>query len=388
VYIAFAVADETAAVKEVIQEVFAAERTGNADTLSKYFLPDVTGFFLNGSLRTKGLFIQWTKNVYAAGYRPNLQVNDLDVMIYENTAVATGYLDGAITFPGREVQQVTLEGPWRLSLVLTKQKGKWLIAHYHYSVMIPTPRQPIAVHFPEAAVNGLYQPTGQGPFPAVVLLHGCSGVEEQQDIWAKLLQSWGYVALIVDSFGPRGVEETCTDFGFSVTSGQRALDAYAALRYLQSQPGVDPHRIGVMGWSHGGGPILGIVQERGLQTGLSLPNGGFKAAVAWYPYCYPVSSVTIPLLILNGEDDTMTPAAPCVEMAKSVHRQEAPIVVKLYPGATHAFDVPSFRGPGSEGRPVTFQGHTMIYNVQATEAAKADLKRFLDQYLKGVASAE
>lgn len=50
--------------------------------------------------------------------------------------------------------------------------------------------------------------------------------------------------------------------------------------------------------------------------------------------------------------------------------------------------MPSFHGPGSEGRPVTFQGHTMGYNAQATEAAKADLKRFLDQYLKGAASAE
>jgi dienelactone hydrolase len=58
----------------------------------------------------------------------------------------------------------------------------------------------------------LNKPQGQGPFPAVVILHGCSGIEGMKkylDIWAQRLASWGYVSLMVDSFGPRGESDIC-----------------------------------------------------------------------------------------------------------------------------------------------------------------------------------
>lgn len=220
-YIVLAAPDETAAVRAVVQEVFAAERSGKVDLLSKYFLPDFTGFFLNGALRSQGLFIRGLKIAYADGYRQDLNIQHLDVRVYNDTAVATGYLGGSFSFPGPPPQsatsqaesppRVTIAGPWRASFVLRKQGGAWKIAHFHYSSLAPMPRQALAVHFPEAAVNGIYRPAGQGPFPALVLLHGCSGVEEQQDLWAKILVEWGYTALIVDSLGPRGIEEICTN---------------------------------------------------------------------------------------------------------------------------------------------------------------------------------
>jgi dienelactone hydrolase/ketosteroid isomerase-like protein len=367
-------ADEAAAVRATIQKVFTAYRAGKVDTVSKYFLPDVSGFGLDGGLLGKGLSIQGFKTAYAAGYRSNLQVNHLDVTLYDNTALATGYLAGTISFPPVEaVQGVTLEGPWRASFVLRKRGVTWKIVHAHYSPMTSPPHQPIVVHFPEAMVNELYEPTGPGPFPAVVLLHGAAGVMEQQDQWAKTLKAWGYVALIVDSFGPRGVEEIRSDFS-RVTTAQRTLDAYAALRYLQGQPSVDPHRVGVMGWSHGGSTVLATVQEAGVQTALDLPQRGFKAAVAWYPYCPPQEVFEAPLLILIGEKDDTTPAARCLEMKASVRGLGAPVTLKVYPGASHVFDAD--------------QPYNRNYHAQAAEEAKAELKKFLDQHLKGPVSAE
>src|SRR5437867_11814092 len=41
----------------------------------------------------------------------------------------------------------------------------------------------------------LVRPTGQGPFPAVVQLHGCAGLEPQSRRWARWLAERGYVAL-------------------------------------------------------------------------------------------------------------------------------------------------------------------------------------------------
>ena len=50
----------------------------------------------------------------------------------------------------------------------------------------------------------LTKPDGDGPFPAVVLLHGCGGMQDRDYGWVGKLKSWGFVTLMVDSFGPRG----------------------------------------------------------------------------------------------------------------------------------------------------------------------------------------
>src|SRR5262245_21544070 len=97
-YIASA-ADDAAAVRATIQKVFTAYRAGDVDTVRKYFLSDVSGFGLDGGLLGRGLSIQGFKAAYAAGYRSNLRVNHLEVTLYDNTALATGYLAGTISFP-------------------------------------------------------------------------------------------------------------------------------------------------------------------------------------------------------------------------------------------------------------------------------------------------
>ena len=48
---------------------------------------------------------------------------------------------------------------------------------------------------------------GGGPFPAVVVLHGCIGITGHFTGIADRLSSWGYVALAVDSLGPRGLAD-------------------------------------------------------------------------------------------------------------------------------------------------------------------------------------
>ena len=53
----------------------------------------------------------------------------------------------------------------------------------------------------------LSKPGGDGPFPAVVLLHTCGGFNDWfKGCWPEYLNSLGYVTLAVDSFGPRDFE--------------------------------------------------------------------------------------------------------------------------------------------------------------------------------------
>src|SRR5262245_2394689 len=66
-----------------------------------------------------------------------------------------------------------------------------------------TPGAPLAID------ATLVRPAGDGPFPAVVQLHGCAGLESQSYRWARWFADRGYVALVVDSFGPRKVKGDC-----------------------------------------------------------------------------------------------------------------------------------------------------------------------------------
>ena len=55
----------------------------------------------------------------------------------------------------------------------------------------------------------LYLPPGNGPFPAVLVMHGCGGINDNHRSWAGRLVGWGYAAVIVDSFGPRNQRRVC-----------------------------------------------------------------------------------------------------------------------------------------------------------------------------------
>src|SRR5215469_2126106 len=68
-----------------------------------------------------------------------------------------------------------------------------------------------------------------GPYPTVIVLHGCGGISSHSTGIADRLGSGGYVALAVDSLSPRGITCSCR----SDLLGQ-AFDAYAALRYLMT----------------------------------------------------------------------------------------------------------------------------------------------------------
>jgi hypothetical protein len=95
-------------------------------------------------------------------------------------------------------------------------------------------------------------PEGEGPFPAVVLLHGCDSIQPFQEQWAKDLASWGYVALLVDSHGPRGIGDDCARW--PPTAGTRSDDAFGTLAYLRGLTFVDAARVGVVGWTRAAGP--------------------------------------------------------------------------------------------------------------------------------------
>jgi dienelactone hydrolase len=238
----------------------------------------------------------------------------------------------------------------------------------------------------------LFKPAGSGPFPAVVGMHGCGGLFNKQGqlvareaAWAEILTSRGYVVLFPDSFGPRNVVHACA-YGISDARpwAERSDDAYGALRYLQSQPFVIGERIGLIGWSHGGGTVAFAVDRSSKTRPATLPKGDFRAAVAFYPgWCSALGknwTTAIPFLLEIGASDDWTVAAPCVKRVKSAMNRGAPMRMMVYAGAFHDFDWPGMTLHITTPRPGKTV-HTGM-NPEARADAVARVPAFLDEYLK------
>ena len=220
----------------------------------------------------------------------------------------------------------------------------------------------------------LYRPSGAGPFPAMVHLHGCTGIVPPNFHWAEVLQAKGYVALIVDSFSPRHIRDACPPSGG--LSLRRAGDAIGALAYLRSLPYVEADHIGVMGWSSGGATTL-LVGRQEIIDKAHISGGGFRAAVAIYPLCeYMNKDIRIPLLLVLGSRDDSTPPQYCQDVAKEMQQEGRITLVQVF-GVYHGFDA-----PGSTTPHKTPQGITIAYDPVATQAAENVVETFLALHLR------
>ena len=233
--------------------------------------------------------------------------------------------------------------------------------------------------------------TAAGDRPAVVLLHGCSGIFDGQGrlggrltTYAALLNAEGWHVLVLDSLTPRGETELCTQRSGSrrVTQTQRRRDALGALEWLATQPGVDGQRLALLGWSNGGSTVLAATNRLHSEVarGLVLP----RAAVAFYPGCEAELArryaATAPTLMLVGQSDDWTPAQPCLDLAAI---NGSGLTAIVYPGAYHGFDgtavlrvrrdVPNGVQPG--------HGVTVGGDAAAREASRRELLAFLRREL-------
>jgi dienelactone hydrolase len=184
-------------------------------------------------------------------------------------------------------------------------------------------------------------PSGAGPFPAVILAHGCSGIGSVVTAWASALREWGYATFVIDSFRGRGLLEVCTD-AQALTGTERIPDAYGALRILATHPKVDARRVALMGFSHGGILTMGASTAWAKDTFAPPGRPAFRAFFPFYPYCntvYPERErISAPVRIHTGELDDWTPAGPCVRVVETLKTSGQDATITVYPGAHHGFD--------------------------------------------------
>jgi dienelactone hydrolase len=190
-----------------------------------------------------------------------------------------------------------------------------------------------------------------GPRPAVIALHGCNGMRAQNGAingtwrrYAGYFNAEGMHLLALDSFSARGLRSICEtpNARRTVTEEDRRADVFAALQWLAQQPGVDPSRLIVAGWSHGAQAVLSTVDAS--DPAVKAQPVQPRAAIAFYPGCTkfnraPNYALAVPLLVLSGAADDWTPAAPCVALQQRLAgKPGAPMDLEVYPDSHHGFD--------------------------------------------------
>lgn len=207
------------------------------------------------------------------------------------------------------------------------------------------------------------------PKPTIIFAHGCGGAHRPHvHFKSRLIASWGYNVVVVDSFSKRWAGDVCSDT-LSVTAAQRNADLQDAAEWIQQQPW-HKGKIGIIGYSHGGSAVLHAVGYRNSKN--------ISAAVAFYPGC---SSYVVmqdyrygymPVQIHSGTGDQWTPANRC---RKEIHgADDLPFELFTYNGAMHSFDMP---GPST-----VFQGHLLAYDPAATALAESRTREFFEKHIK------
>lgn len=184
----------------------------------------------------------------------------------------------------------------------------------------------------------LFEPSGPGPFPGVVEIHGIYGRARWDDETSEKLVKEGYVTLSVDLYG-RSARDY--DDGLHLRDQVRphvADDLRAAVAYLRTVQQVSTDRVGALGWCMGGGFVL--------QLALAEPT--LTAGVIYYgPVVVDdaqLKQVHARLIGFFGQEDLSIPVPAVKMMANSFQDMGNPMELHIYPDARHGFAEPETRG--------------------------------------------
>jgi dienelactone hydrolase len=195
---------------------------------------------------------------------------------------------------------------------------------------------------PRQVVTGvLTLPPGTEKVPAMVIAHGSGGVSDSREgRWTARLNEIGIAAFYFDSFGPRGIRDTVADQG-QLSPAANVADALFALKLLATHPRIDAQRIGIMGFSRGGGVSIDTALEPIRRAVIDGPLK-FAVHVPFYPPCntlYKAEAITgAPIRFMLGGADDYTPAYLCPRYVEWFRSKGAAADSIVYDGAQHGFD--------------------------------------------------
>ncbi len=216
------------------------------------------------------------------------------------------------------------------------------------------------------------RPRGAGPHPAVLVCHAFGGRGAFDEGKAKSLAELGYVGAAIDLYGvgKRGTDRASSQALMSVLIRDPALlrrrlaAAYHAVRTLD---GVDPDRMGAIGFCFGGTCAL-------LSGRMGLALRGVVSFHGLLKIGEPLDAkVRARLLVLHGQDDPMVPPADVAAFAEEMKRIGAEWQLHAYPGVMHAFTNPVANDPS----------FGTVYDADADRRSWIEMTRFFEEVFAG-----
>ena len=185
----------------------------------------------------------------------------------------------------------------------------------------------------------LTKPNNIDVFPIIIGVAGSAGWGEHHYGYLDRYLQAGIAVFSLHSFKSRNIMSTVGE-QVSVTIPMMIHDAFMALNTLSNDVQIDVNRVGLTGWSLGGGVTLfsawAPIQE------LISPNLKFAAHLPFYPPCMIMPEELrfndVPIHILAGELDDWVPAAACQEIVEAADIVGYEIGLTIYPNASHSFD--------------------------------------------------
>ena len=271
-------------------------------------------------------------------------------------------------------------------------------------LILPAETSAEVVTFPGAVAEGysavsevkgdleLPEAKAGGKLPVVLVLHGSAGIDGRGEFHGKALNATGIGTLEIFMFSRGNRPRAGRNENFT--------HMYGALKYLASRPEIDPGRIGVMGFSWGGGLSLTAASESITQ----LFTGGrvrFAAHAPFYPVCWSHLRMTSDpkasgydryktltdapvLMFAGGEDDYDEPDTCQKFIASLAETARRHVALKYYPKATHGWDIQDRARVFYENSAALGRGGKvrMTPNREVAEDSRRTVVEFFVQHLR------
>ena len=209
--------------------------------------------------------------------------------------------------------------------------------------------------------------------PLVFIVPEWWGISENIKNKANALANLGFIAFAIDMYGegktvftPDEAAKLATPF---YQNPQMSYEIFnRALETAKKLPNVDGSKIAAIGFCFGGGNLLNYVRL-GLKINGAVSfhgslNGGITAEK---------NNVFTPMLILNGEADSMVPIEDRLNFKNEMTTAEASFTFIDYPNATHAFTNPDATAVGKK------YSIDIAYQKEADEASWKEMLHFFNQ---------
>ena len=179
----------------------------------------------------------------------------------------------------------------------------------------------------------LVQPSGEGPFPSVLIIHENRGLNPHIEDVARRAAIEGFLAFAPDGLSPIGGYPGNDDDGKvmqkSLDKQKLFTDLLNGAKWLKSHK-LSNGKLGATGFCYGGGVVNALAVEMGSDLNAGVPFYGAAAKTD------DVSKIKAPLLIQYAEDDKRVNAMKA-DYKTALEENKADFEMHVYPGTLHGF---------------------------------------------------